>query len=70
MNKPEKLTDYKQCTMGGHTEENCDHNILAKAEMEAHNKACDVWEKYIESHGGKIECDLLHEDGCQCENDE
>ena len=34
------------------------------------NKACDRWEKYIRSIGGIVECMLLHEEGCQCQNDE
>ncbi len=34
------------------------------------NQACDDWEKYIRSIGGIAECKLLHEKGCQCENNE
>ena len=42
-----KYTDYEVCTVGGHTEENCEKNRLSKARFEAHNKVLsDLLQKF------------------------
>ena len=45
------------------------HGCMTDGE-EGYNQAIDEYEAYIKSLGSKIECAVLHEPGCQCENDE
>ena len=65
MKKPEKKELHKGKPFNFSQREITD-NIYGKG----YNHACDKWEAYIRDIGGITECRLLHEQDCQCENDE
>lgn len=70
MNKPEKK-DLKEiwCKRKPLGEDNFKEDIEYERAV-GYNHCHEEYEKYIRSIGGIVECRLLHEEGCQCENDE